>query len=176
MSKNKDVGVVKKVGGAAPDATPKPVEDGKKAKKVKKVVFDIKAAMMADPKGGKNPQSAIDEEGKLQTGMPIGFSFDQHKPIKKTAFGKTGYFLMHRAENMIFKGNKLVKTGEELKVKADRYVKSGDDKSAKAIKKAEKNVGALLDLQKQLAESGVDVFAILEEAKKKRAEEAKSAA
>ncbi len=151
---SKDSGV-KKVGGAAPVST-KAEGEGKKSKKIKKSEFKITDETVVKDASGKLI-SAVDEEGDLVCGTPEGFSFDLHKPLKKSAFAKSGFFMAHRAALLEFKGNKIIKMAQDMKAKADKFIAAGDDKAAKSLKKAEKTLVHLEMLKKELADSGVNV-------------------
>lgn len=154
----------KKIGGAAPSkgATPEAKEGKEKKPKVKKSVFDIKNATVLGADG--KVTSALNEDGELVAGMPIGFSFTTHKPLSKKVFGSTGHFLAHRAALLQHKGNNLVEQGKKLADKAEQYIKMGDDKNAKVIKKAEKAANSLAEISQLLIDSGMDVNAILAKA------------
>ncbi len=163
----------KKVGGAAPVAKNADASKGGDTKekkiKAKKAVFEVKNAQMVTD--GKTV-TALNDEGKLVTGMPVGFAFTSHKPLSKKVFGSTGHFLAHRAELLKFKGANLVAQGTKLAEKAEQYIKAGGDKNAKVIKKAEKAAASMAELAATLAESGLDINAILAKAVADRKEKA----
>lgn len=173
MSSNAKVvppSTTKKVGGAVPPST-KPAATGESkgekkekrvSKRVKKTAFDLKNAQMKDKEG--KLVSALNEEAELLVGIPEGFSFVTHKPIKKSEFSSTGHFMTHRAALLVHKGETLVNAGKALSAKAESYLKLGDDKSAKSMKKAEKAAAGLAELQAELEASGIDINALLAKA------------
>lgn len=153
-------GGVKKVGGAAPAAGAE--KEGKvKKEKVKKVAFEIKDAKMADAKDATKIVSALNEDNELITGVPIGFDFTKNKPLKKTVFALSGYYMIFRAEMLSFKANKLAETAKAMKEAGERSVKLGDDKTAKKVKKAERTAKELVALRAELEAAGVDIAALL---------------
>ena len=86
--------------------------------------------------------------------MPIGFNFEQHKPIKRALFTHDKHYFAHRAEMYDFRAAKN-------RILAEEAGKFGDRKQRQAARRLERLNAQINELTTQLKSEGVDVDALL---------------
>lgn len=117
-----------------------PTEAEVKVKKPKKVRVDF---------------PGLDPANKL-IGMPEGYSFKEHKGLKRKQFATDAAHLRYKAAQYTFRADRMLGVAGKLTAKADRFEKFGDDATRKKADKAAQLKEQLAKLREELGE---DVFA-----------------
>ena len=140
-------------------------------------VFDIanSKAMLpvlkdGKPTGEKKLQKAVNDKGLL-VAVPVtvkdgdkvvysGFNPAGHKPLSKKQFASDDVFLDFQALVAEYRGNKLLELAQSRRDRANRLRQFGDAKTRKKAEKLQRMRKQLEELEKQLAEEGVDLASV----------------
>lgn len=94
------------------------------------------------------------KDAKYDVAVPEGFSFDEHKALKKKNFEPDALYYEHRAVQLELKAKKF-------REKADEAKKYGSRKTQAMAKKTLKLQEKMDELKAQLAAQGIDVESLL---------------
>lgn len=106
-----------------------------------------------DAKVKKNQTFSV-KDAPFETAMPDGFSFDTHKPIKRTHFAHDKYYFEHRA--LCFDHKAAMN-----RALAEEAAQFGSRKERMAAKKLQRMNSKIAELTAELKAAGVDVESIL---------------
>lgn len=94
------------------------------------------------------------KDAKYDVAVPEGFSFDEHKALKKKNFETDALYYEHRAVQLELRAKKF-------REKADESKKYGSRKEQSTAKKVLKLQEKMNELKAQLAAQGIDVESLL---------------
>jgi hypothetical protein len=100
--------------------------------------------------------------------VPEGYSFEEHKPLKKNQFEESWMFTAWQAAQAEHRVEQARQKAEALKAKAEKERTMGDEKTRKAAKRAVRLTQELEKLSQSLEDSGVDLDELVSLAKKEK--------
>ena len=86
--------------------------------------------------------------------MPEGFTFDEHKPLKRKDFQHDRFYFAHKAEAYDFLADKM-------RAAAENAAKYGSRKERTKAKRLERLQAKMNELRAELEADGIDVEALL---------------
>lgn len=156
--------MAKRVGGGQGGQGGQGGSAGKPKEKKVRAIFDLKTAV--DANGKAVPGRA---EGKLQA-VPANWKPKEHKPLKRSDFADEATFIEFRAILAEQKAERMATAARKLRQQAERIRQFGDEGTRKKANKLLKAREQMAALEKELAEAGIDVSALVGGDKPKSAE------